>query len=209
MSEKLKVKEVIVVEGRYDKNTLSQIVDGTIIETQGFGIFSDRKKLGLLRSLADKRGLIIMTDSDGGGFLIRNFLKGSIDPSKVKHAYIPDIPGRERRKSAPSKEGKLGVEGMDRETILNALRTAGVSLEAGPDSPGEGEQITKIDLYSLGLSGGPDSRERRLTLLKSLGLPEKLSANALIAILNALMTRSEFMSYVEKHRKMSQQDKNM
>jgi len=209
MSEKIKVSEVIVVEGRYDKNTLSQIIDGTIIETQGFGIFSDKEKLELLRSMAEKRGLIILTDSDGGGFLIRNYLKGSIDPAKVKHAYIPDIPGKERRKSAPSKEGKLGVEGMDRETIIKALRTAGASLETGSDSLRESERITKSDLYFLGLSGGPDSRERRLVLQKSLGLPEKLSPNALLDVLNALMTRSEFMSSVEKQQKLSQLDKNI
>lgn len=196
----VKVEQVIVVEGRYDKNTLSQIVDAVIIETEGFGIFSDREKLSLLRRMAEKRGLVILTDSDGAGFVIRNYLKGAIDPSLVKHAYIPDIPGKERRKSAPSKEGKLGVEGMDRQTILTALKNAGVRLEGGdePSKTDAEDRITKADLFALGLSGGEGSRQRRLALQRRLDLPERLSPNALLDVLNALMTREEFLSSVEE-----------
>lgn len=196
----VKVEQVIVVEGRYDKNTLSQIVDAVIIETEGFGIFSDREKLSLIRRMAEKRGLVILTDSDGAGFVIRNYLKGAIDPSLVKHAYIPDVPGKERRKSAPSKEGKLGVEGMDRQTILTALKNAGVRFEGGdePSKTDAEDRITKADLFALGLSGGEGSRQRRLALQRRLDLPERLAPNALLDVLNALMTREEFLSSVEE-----------
>ena len=192
----IKVNEVIVVEGRYDKNTLSQIIDGTIIETQGFGIFSDRQKLALFRRLAETRGLVVLTDSDGAGFVIRNFLKGAIDPKLVKHAYIPDIVGKERRKSSPSKEGKLGVEGMSREVIIKALINAGVSLDEAAESA-KSEPITKADLYERGLSGGKGSNEKRQALLKKLNLPAKLSPNAMLDVLNALMTRDEFVKLTE------------
>ncbi|MDR1131543.1 MAG: DUF4093 domain-containing protein [Oscillospiraceae bacterium] len=187
----LKLREVIVVEGRYDKNTLSQIVDGTIVETGGFGIFSDREKLALFRRLAEKRGLIVLTDSDGAGFVIRNFLKGAIDPRYVKHAYIPEIAGKERRKSAPSRAGKLGVEGMDPATILTALKNAGAACGEAADSAAEAEPITKADLYALGLSGGKGSREKRRRLLKSLDLPSALSPNAMLEVLNLLLSRDE------------------
>lgn len=197
MSEMIRLNEVVVVEGRYDKNTLSQIIDATIIETNGFGIFSDREKLELLRRMAEKRGLVILTDSDGAGFLIRNYLKGAIASSHVRHAYIPDIKGKERRKSAPSREGKLGVEGMDRATIINALKNAGGRFEDADSPSNRGERITKADLFALGLSGGEGSRERRLSLQKRLGLPEKLSPNALLDVLNALMTREELFSVLD------------
>ncbi|PKM74166.1 MAG: DUF4093 domain-containing protein [Firmicutes bacterium HGW-Firmicutes-16] len=188
----ISVKEVIIVEGRYDKNTLSQIIDGTIIETEGFGIFSDRQKLALFRRLAETRGLVVLTDSDGAGFVIRNFLKGAIDPKYIKHAYIPDIVGKERRKSIPSKEGKLGVEGMSREVIETALKNAGVSInEVAGAEPAE--LITKTDLFEVGLSGGKDSNAKRLALLKKLNLPAKLSPNAMLDVLNVLMTREEFL----------------
>jgi ribonuclease M5 len=187
----IKVSEVIVVEGRYDKNTLSQIVDAIIIETEGFGIFSNREKLELLRRIADARGLVILTDSDGAGFVIRNYLKGAIDPSKVKHAYIPDIEGKEKRKSSPSKEGKLGVEGMRPEVIIEALRRAGATISENPPEKSPG-QITKSDLYAAGLSGKPGSEEKRRKLIKALNLPEKLSANALLDVLNAIMSREDF-----------------
>ncbi len=188
----ISVKEVIIVEGRYDKNTLSQIIDGTILETEGFGIFSDRQKLALFRRLAEARGLVVLTDSDGAGFVIRNFLKGAIDPKYIKHAYIPDIAGKERRKSAPSKEGKLGVEGMSCEVIEVALKNAGVSVdEASGAEPAE--RITKTDLFEAGLSGGKDSNAKRQALLKKLNLPAKLSPNAMLDVLNVLMTREEFL----------------
>lgn len=188
----IRIKEVIVVEGRYDKNTLSQLIDGTIIETQGFGIFSNKEKLALLRRLAEKRGLLVLTDSDGAGFVIRNFLKGAIDPKLVKHAYIPDISGKERRKQSASKEGKLGVEGMRPEVLLAALERAGVLTE-GQTSTREAPLVT-ADLYALGLSGGKESAEKRKKLLKKLNLPEKLSARAMLEVLNALYTRAELFA---------------
>ncbi len=184
------VKEVIVVEGRYDKNTLSQIFDAVIVETSGFGVFNDKEKLALLRRLAEARGLVVLTDSDGAGFVIRNFLKGAIDPALIKHAYIPDIQGRERRKSAPSKEGKLGVEGMSAKVLIDALRRAGATL--GDETPTHRSGgISKATLYELGLSGCADSAKRRSALLKRLGLPEHLGANALLDVLNALYTAEE------------------
>ena len=186
----ISVKEVIVVEGRYDRNTLSQVFDAVIVETSGFGVFNDREKLALLRRLAEARGLVVLTDSDGAGFVIRNFLKGAIDPALVKQAYIPDIAGRERRKRAPSKEGKLGVEGMKPEVLIEALRRAGATLD-GEEPARRAGGITKATLYELGLSGGPGSTEKRRALLKELDLPEKLSANALLDVLNALYTEAE------------------
>lgn len=181
----ISVKEVIVVEGRYDKNTLSQVFDAVIVETSGFGLFKDREKLALLRRLAEKRGLVVLTDSDGAGFVIRNYIKGAIDPALVKMAYIPDVPGKERRKSSPSKEGKLGVEGMSAEVLIAALRRAGATL-GGETATHSTSGITKATLYELGLSGRPDSAARRRELLKKLDLPEKLGANALLDVLNAL-----------------------
>ncbi|MEA4894019.1 MAG: DUF4093 domain-containing protein [Oscillospiraceae bacterium] len=188
----LKVNEVIIVEGRYDKNTLSQIIDGTIIETEGFGIFSDRQKLALFRRLAETRGLVVMTDSDGAGFVIRNFLKGAIDHQYIKHAYIPEVAGKERRKRVPSREGILGVEGMSREVIETALKNAGVLFDE-TEGDAEGALITKLDLFETGLSGGKDSAEKRQALLSKLSLPSKLSSNAMLDVLNALMTREEFL----------------
>lgn len=183
----IKIREAIVVEGRYDKAALASVVDAVIIDTGGFGIFSDREKLDLLRRLAQARGLVILTDSDGGGFLIRNFLKSAIDPDLVKHAYIPDIRGKERRKRKPSREGKLGVEGMSAEVLLTALRRAGVELDGAP-GPAH-EPITKADMYALGLTGGTDSAARRAAVKKAMELPENLTANALLDVLNVLSTR--------------------
>ena len=180
----VKVKEAIVVEGRYDKNTLSQIVDAPILETKGFGIFKDKKQMALLRQVAEKRGLIVFTDSDGAGFVIRNHIKSAIPGKYLKHAYIPDILGKERRKAAPGKEGKLGVEGMTREVILEALRKAGATIE-GEDGASS-HQITKQDLMELGLSGGHDSSEKRKKLLQKLKLPEHMSANAMLQALDLL-----------------------
>ena len=181
----ISVKEVIVVEGRYDKNTLSQVFDAVIVETSGFGLFKDGEKLALLRRLAEKRGLVVLTDSDGAGFVIRNYIKGAIDPALVKMSYIPDVPGKERRKSLPPKEGKLGVEGMSAEVLIAALRRAGATL-GGETATHRTGGITKATLYELGLSGRPDSAARRRELLKKLDLPEKLGANALLDVLNAL-----------------------
>lgn len=182
----IKIREAIVVEGRYDKNTLSQIVDAPILETSGFGIMKDKKQLELLRRVAATRGLIVFTDSDGAGFVIRNYLKGAIPASQLKHAYIPDILGKERRKDAPGKEGKLGVEGMRPEVIVDALLRAGATVEGEAATPSCGN-ITKQDLMALGLSGGKDSSDARKKLLKKLNLPEHMSSNAMLQALNLLM----------------------
>lgn len=191
----VKIREAIVVEGRYDKNTLSQIVDAPILETSGFGIFKDKQQMALLRRVAEKRGLIVFTDSDGAGFVIRNHLKSAIPGKFLKHAYIPDIPGKEKRKSAPGKEGKLGVEGMSQEIILEALRRAGATIEGEEAPPACG--ITKQDLMELGLSGGPGAGARRLALLKKLNLPEHMSANALLQALNLLYSLEELTTTVK------------
>lgn len=185
----VKIKEAIVVEGRYDKNTLSQIVDAPVLETSGFGIFKDKQQMALLRRVAQTRGLIVFTDSDGAGFVIRNHIKSAIPAKYLKHAYIPDIPGKEKRKSAPGKEGKLGVEGMTSQVILEALRKAGATME-GEDAP-QCRGITKQDLMALGLSGGPDAAAKRLALLKKLDLPEHMSANAMLQALNLLYSPEE------------------
>ena len=185
----VKIREAIVVEGRYDKNTLSQVVDAPILETAGFGIFKDRQQMALLRRVAEKRGLIVFTDSDGAGFVIRNHIKSAIPGKYLKHAYIPDIPGKERRKSAPGREGKLGVEGMTPEVILAALRNAGATIEGEKTTSSGG--ITKQDLMALGLSGGSNAGEKRKALLKKLHLPEHMSANAMLQALNLLYTREE------------------
>ena len=186
-----RIKEVIVVEGRYDQNTLSQVVDAAILETSGFGIFNDAAKRRLLKTLAETRGLIVLTDSDGAGFLIRNYIRGIVDPKLVKHAYIPDISGKERRKEKASKEGKLGVEGMRPEVLIEALKRAGATFD---DSLAEQRpaQITKADLYAKGLSGREGSAEKRRQLLQKLGLPERMSADAMLDVLNALMDRESF-----------------
>ena len=186
----IKIKQAILVEGRYDKNTLSQIVDAPILETSGFGIMKDKQQLKLLRRVAQQRGLIVFTDSDGAGFVIRNYLKGAIEPKYLLHAYIPDIPGKERRKSAPGKEGKLGVEGMTPHIILDALRKAGATFLGEETAPHAGS-ITKQDMMELGLSGGANSSILRLKLLKKLDLPEHMSANALLQAVNLLYTLDE------------------
>lgn len=187
-----RIKEVIVVEGRYDKNALRQVVDAAVIETRGFGVFNDKEKLALLRRLAAEKGLILLTDSDGAGFVIRSFLKGAIPKSQLKQAYIPDIYGKERRKAAPGKEGKLGVEGMPPSILLEALERAGATFEDGP-AAGPSEPLTKAGFYALGLSGGPDSGARRAALLKKMGLPERMTANALLEAVNLLYNKEDFL----------------
>ena len=189
----IRVKEAIVVEGKYDKIKLSSLVEGVIIETKGFGIFQDREKLAYLRALAKKRGLIVLTDSDGAGFLIRGKLSSSIPPEQIKHAYIPDIPGKERRKTAPGKEGLLGVEGMRPEILLQALRNAGADFEDAQAAPAR-EPVTKQDFFTLGLSGRPDSAAKRAALLQALSLPAHMSANALLQAVNVLFSREEFLA---------------
>ena len=190
----VKIREAIVVEGRYDKNTLSQIVDAPIFQTDGFGIFRDREKMRLLRRTAEKLGLIVFTDSDGAGFVIRSHIKSAIPEKYLKHAYIPDIPGKEKRKAAPGKEGKLGVEGMKPEIILEALRRAGATFDDG-QAPAAGG-ITKQNMMELGLSGGPDSSAKRKKLIKALDFPEHMSANALLQALNVLYSLDELKAAV-------------
>lgn len=187
---KPRIEEVIVVEGRYDRNMLLQVVDATVVETGGFSVFNDREKLAFLRKLAQKRGLILLTDSDGAGFVIRNYLKGAIPTEQVKQAYIPDIPGKEHRKRKAGKEGKLGVEGMTPEILLQALRRGGATF-AGEAAPSAAVPITKADLLDRGLIG-PGSTQKRQQLLKNLELPEHLTPNALLETLNLLMSREEF-----------------
>ena len=187
----LRIREAIVVEGRYDKNTLSQLVDTLILETAGFGIFKNEEQMALLRRVAAQRGLIVFTDPDGAGFVIRNRLKGAIPQEQLKHAYIPDIPGKERRKARPGKEGKLGVEGMTPPVLTEALRRAGATFLSREEVVQEPVRLTKADLMALGLSGGADSAARRGALLRALALPEHMSANALLQVLNSCCTREE------------------
>ena len=190
----VKIKEAILVEGRYDRNTLAQIVDAPILETAGFGIFRDKEQMRLLRRVAERRGLIVFTDPDGAGFVIRNHVRSAIPGQYLKHAYVPDIMGKERRKRTGGKEGKLGVEGMKPEIILDALRRAGATIEGEEGVASKG--ITKQDLMELGLSGGPDSSVKRRDLMKKLGFPEHLSANALLQALNLLYTPEELEKLV-------------
>ena len=194
----VKISEAIVVEGKYDKNTLSQIVDTVIIETSGFGIMKNDSQVHLLRKIAEKRGLIVFTDSDGAGFVIRNKIKSLIEPKYLKHAYIPDVFGKERRKTTPGKEGKIGVEGMTRDILLNALQRAGATFcdECVVVSNG----INKCDLVDLGLSGGKNSSLKREALLETLGFPTHMSANAMLQALNLLFTREELENFIQKYK---------
>ena len=189
----LRIKAAIVVEGRYDKNALSQVVDAVILETSGFSVFKNGEKLTLLRRVAAKQGLIVLTDSDGAGFVIRNYIKGAIPPAQVKHPYIPDDSGKERRKRTPGKEGKLGVEGMRPEVLLQSLLRAGATVEGEACAAPRGE-LTAADLFALGLTGQEDSAARRAALLRHLELPEHMSAKALLTVLNALYTPEELES---------------
>ena len=191
------INEIIIVEGRYDKSTVSQAVGSTIIETSGFRIFSDKEKLALLHKLAQERGLIIFTDSDKGGFFIRSRLSSILGNENIKHAYIPDVEGKERRKTKASKEGKLGVEGIGQDVIIKALERAGATFADEPPPHISEAHIKKADLYSAGLYGGTNSAQRRREFQKSLGLPERLSANGLLDVLNTLYTREEFYATAE------------
>ena len=199
----IRIKEVIIVEGRYDVNTVKQVVDTVVLETGGFRIFSDKERLQMFRKMAEQRGLLILTDSDGAGMVIRNYLKGAIPSHLVKHAYIPDIMGKESRKRSASKEGKLGVEGMKPEVLRAALARAGATIldGEGTDNKVLGKKISKADLYALGLSGRPGSEHLRAKVLKELQLPEYLSANALLDFLNTVSSLEERTALVEKLQK--------
>ena len=191
------IREAIVVEGRYDKNTLSQVVDTLILETGGFQLFQDPERMALLDRAARRRGLVVLTDSDGAGFVIRNRIKGAIPAQFLKHAYIPDIYGKERRKRRPGKEGKLGVEGMPPQVLEQVLRRAGATfLEEEAQAALSGPPLTKGDLFAAGLAGGPGSGEKRQALLKRLALPEHMSANALLAVLNGCYSREEAEAFI-------------
>ena len=196
--DKQKLRQAIVVEGKYDQNTLRQIVDTAIFKTNGFADMKDPALLRLLQQAAQTTGLVILTDSDGAGFLIRNTLKSALPETGVLHAYIPDLPGKEKRKAAPGKEGLLGVEGMTPEILLKALRNAGAEFADGSTPPPAREPITKQDLFALGLSGGPESAKKRAALLKALSLPAHMSANALLQALNVLFSREEFFTQARR-----------
>ena len=187
----LHIQEAVVVEGRYDKNTLSQVVDTLILETGGFQIFKDPERMALLDRAARRRGLVVLTDSDGAGLVIRNRIKAVIPAQFLKHAYIPDVYGKERRKRKPGKEGKLGVEGMPPQVLERVLRRAGATFLEDARRALSGPPLTKGDLYAAGLSGGAGSAERRKALLKRLELPENMSANALLDVLNGCYSREE------------------
>ncbi len=191
----IKLSQAVIVEGKYDKIKLSSIIDAVIIETGGFAIYKDPEKLDLIRALAKKTGILILTDSDRAGFQIRSYLKGAISDGQVLHAYIPDVLGKEKRKVTPSKEGKLGVEGIEKEKILAAIKQAGITPL---DEPQLGPRITKLDLYEDGLAGGKGSATLRRSLLKELCLPERLSANALVEVLNAFYTFDQYKATVQK-----------
>ena len=193
----VKLRQAVAVEGRYDKNVLSQIVDAPVFCLNGFGVMHDAELVALLREAARSRGLVILTDSDGAGFVIRNYLKSALSGENLLHAYIPPLVGKEKRKRVPGKEGLLGVEGMTPEIILNALRNAGAELD-GEARSANADPITKTDLFVLGLSGKPNSGEKRAELLRELNLPHYLSANALLQALNLQFTRAAFLERFHK-----------
>lgn len=193
----IRIREAIIVEGRYDVNKLRQLVDTVIIETKGFGIFNNKENLNLIRKIADSRGILILTDSDGAGFVIRNYLKGAIPKDKVKHAYIPDILGKEKRKKQGSKAGTLGVEGIPNDIILNALKNAGANFE-NTAIQGSNHKLSKADLFALKLSGTPGSDERRKKLLEELNLPKEMSANALLEFINAIEDYESILTIIKR-----------
>ncbi len=194
----IKINQAVIVEGKYDKIKLSGIIDAPIIQTDGFGIFKDKELQRLIRMLAEKRGILVLTDSDSAGFKIRSFIGSTVDKKYIKNAYIPDIFGKEKRKTEPSKEGKLGVEGVSEEVIMQALANAGVLYEnsAEPERP-----ITKLDLYEFGFTGGENSSEKRAALLKYYALPSRLTANALVTVLNCITTYDRFVQDVAEMEK--------
>ena len=194
----IRVREAILVEGRYDANAVHQVVDAIVLETGGFRIFNDKDQLRLLRRIAATRGLILLTDSDGAGFVIRNYLKGALPAGSIKQAYIPDIQGKERRKRHSSKEGKLGVEGMRPDVILQALRRAGATIEQEGSASLSNDVITKADFYEWGLSGRTDSAKRRAAVLHALDLPAHMTANALLEFINVVGTRADIEQIVQQ-----------
>ena len=193
----IRIREAILVEGRYDKNTLSQVVDTAIFETGGFGILKDKERIEFLRQVAAKRGLVIFTDSDGAGFVIRNRLKSLLPPQQLLQAYIPQIAGKEKRKQKPGKEGKLGVEGMRPEVLKEALLRAGATVVGEASNAQPRRAITRSDLFTAQLTGCAGSQERRKKLLQRLDLPEHLSTKALLQVLNQLMSYEEYLEVIQ------------
>lgn len=193
----IKIKQAVIVEGKYDKIKLEQILDAVIIQTDGFGIFKDKQKQKFIRALAEKKGILILTDSDSAGFVIRSFLSGIVSPEYITHAYIPDILGKEKRKSEASKEGKLGVEGVSNEVILKALETAGIIGEQTDSDAAEKKQVTKTDLYNDGICGKSNSLEKRRKLLKVLNLHERTSANSMLKIINTFLSYEDYKQAVK------------
>lgn len=193
MEDKIKLSEAVIVEGKYDKIKLSNILDAFIIETNGFAVFKDKTKLSFIKKLAKERGIIILTDSDHAGFMIRNYISSGVPKEQIKNVYIPDIFGKEKRKNAPSKEGKLGVEGMTKEVIVEALSKAGITSSKSVCS----DPVTTVNFYDLGLTGGAGSKAKRKALCKALDLPEFLSTSSLISCINNFMTKEEFYSFCQ------------
>lgn len=191
----LKLKEAVIVEGKYDAIRLANVVDALILTTEGFGIFKDKEKQALLRRLAKTRGIIVLTDSDSAGFLIRSFLRSAVPEGSVKHVYVPDVFGKEKRKAAPGAEGKLGVEGIAEDVLLEAFKKCGVTAE---ENAAPREAITRLDLFEAGLSGGENSREKRKRLLEKLALPERLSTGNLVKVLNCFVSKDEFLELVKE-----------
>lgn len=190
----LKIKEAVIVEGKYDKIKLSSVVDTVIITTEGFRIFKNPEKLSLIRYYAEKTGIIILTDSDSAGFKIRGFLKGAVNKGRIINIYIPDIFGKEKRKEKASAEGKLGVEGIPVKIISDAFRKAGISSSDEPHK----NDITSVTFFELGLSGKPESKSKRIKLQKYLGLPELMSASSLMEILNTMYTANELKEIIRQ-----------
>lgn len=193
----IKIKQAVIVEGKYDKIKLSNILDTVIIETDGFAVFKDKEKQKLIRMLANKRGILILTDSDSAGFVIRSFLSGIVKPEQITHVFIPDVFGKEKRKDTPSKEGKLGVEGVSSEIILEALKKAGITCE-NCDNTTSAKQVTKTDLFEDGICGQADSHNKRTRLLKQLDLPERMSANSMLKIINTYMTFEDYKQAIKE-----------
>ena len=193
----IKISQAVIVEGRYDRKKVENILDTLIIETDGFGIFKNKEKQALIRRLADTRGIVVLTDSDAAGFKIRSFLGGIVPPEKIIHAYIPDVLGKERRKDKPSKEKKIGVEGMKSEIIIEALARAGVMYSVS-EKPEEKREVTKNDFYEDGITGTKNSRTKKALLLKKLNLPERLSTNSLLKLINTFMTYDEYKKVIDE-----------
>ena len=197
----IKIKQAVIVEGKYDKIKVSNILDTLIIETDGFGIFKDKNKQKLIRRLAEARGILILTDSDSAGFTIRSFLNGIVPQEQLVNVYIPDVFGKEKRKSEPSKEGKLGVEGVKSDVIIDALKKAGVKFDVDAECSEKTHPVTKTDLFLDGLSGGKGSAEKRARFLKQLDLPEHLSSNSMLKLINSFM---DFDDYKREIRKLNE-----